>query len=231
MDSIVKCQNAAFGYDGHSIVREINFDVQRGDCLYITGENGSGKSTLLKGILRLTNPLAGRVFFSPEIQHGGIGYLAQQEAAKKDFPASAAEIVLSAFAGKTGFRPFYSRREKEAALENMRRLEAAGLKDRCFRELSGGQQRRVLIARALCAAGLMNASATPEAALLVLDEPAAGLDPSAAAGLYELLAGLRKSGIAVISVTHDIQAAERFASHILRVKDGLCFLEGTSHDN
>jgi zinc transport system ATP-binding protein len=214
MDNILMCQNAAFGYDGHSVVRDINFEVKRGDYLYITGENGSGKSTLLKGILRLTSPLAGRVFFSPEIQNSGAGYLAQQEAAKKDFPASAAEIVVSGFAGKAGNRPFYSRSEKAAALENMRRLDIAGLKDRCFRELSGGQQRRVLIARALCASG----------ALLVLDEPAAGLDPPAAAGLYELLAGLHKNGMTIISVTHDIQAAERFASHILHIKDGLCFL-------
>jgi zinc transport system ATP-binding protein len=159
-----------------------------------------------------------------------VGYLAQQEAAKKDLPESTGEIVLSGFAGKMGIRPFYSSRAKEAALENMRRLEVAGLKDRCFRELSGGQQRRVLIARALCAAGTLGASASPQVTLLVLDEPAAGLDPSASAGLYELLADLRKTGMTIISVSHDIQAAEHFASHILRIREGRCFWGGTSHD-
>ncbi|GMO26207.1 MAG: ATP-binding cassette domain-containing protein [Spirochaetaceae bacterium] len=219
-DSIVICKNAAFGYEGHSVIRDISFEVRRGDYLYITGENGSGKSTLLKGILRLANPISGRISFSPEIQNGGAGYLAQQEAAKKDFPASAGEIVLSGFAGKMGLRPFYLRREKEAALENMRRLEVSDLKERCFRELSGGQQRRVLIARALCAAGAFGVSGS----LLVLDEPAAGLDPSASAVLYELLDGINKNGMTIISVTHDIQAAERFASRIMQIKDGLCFL-------
>jgi zinc transport system ATP-binding protein len=60
--------------------------------------------------------------------------------------------------------------------------------------------------------------------LLVLDEPAAGLDPSASAVLYELLDGINKNGMTIISVTHDIQAAERFASRIMQIKDGLCFL-------
>ena len=219
-DNIVICRNAAFGYDGHIIVRDINFEVNRGDYLYITGENGSGKSTLLKGILRLIEPISGDISFSRELQSGGIGYIAQSEAAKKDFPASAWEIVLSGFTGAMGFRPLYSRREKEAALENMRRLHVDDLRGRCFRELSGGQQRRVLIARALCASEI----------LLVLDEPAAGLDPSATARLYEVLEEIHKTGMTIISVTHDIQAADKYASRILNIKDGRCFLGGTNHD-
>jgi zinc transport system ATP-binding protein len=220
MDNIITLQNASFGYDGHSVIKNININVKRGDYLCITGENGSGKSTLLKGILHLTNPLSGSVICSPDVQKSGMGYLAQQEAAKKDFPASAWEIVMSGFAGKMGIRPFYFRREKETALENMQLLEIAGLKNRCFRELSGGQQRRVLIARALCACGI----------LLVLDEPAAGLDPAAAAGLYELLAALNKTGITIVSVTHDVQAAQQFASHILHIANGRCFWKGGEND-
>jgi zinc transport system ATP-binding protein len=213
-DNIITCQDAAFGYDGRIVIRNMSFTVKRGAYLCIIGENGCGKSTLLKGILRLVIPLEGRLDFSPELRAKGTGYLAQQEAAKKDFPASAAEIVLSGFAGKMGLRPFYSRSEKEAALENMRRLKALHLKDRCFRELSGGQQRRVLIARALSAAG----------SLLALDEPAAGLDPAAAAALYELLAAInRESGMTIISVTHNTEQAACFASHILHIKDGQYF--------
>lgn len=214
IDAMVRCRDAVFGYDGHIVVRDVSFVVKRGDYLCIVGENGSGKSTLIKGVLRLINPLGGRMHFSPEIKTNGTGYLAQQEAAKKDFPAGVGEIVLSGFAGGMGIRPFYSRGEKESARENMRRLEVDTLWNRCFRELSGGQQRRVLIARTLCASGK----------LLVLDEPASGLDPLARAALYELLANInRELGLTIISVTHDVQSALRFSSHILHITGGQCF--------
>jgi zinc transport system ATP-binding protein len=207
-DNLLICENASFGYDGHAVVRDVSFAVRRGDYLCVVGENGSGKSTLVRGILRLLPPLHGRIVFSPEVQANEIGYLSQAEAAKKDFPAGVGEIVLSGIAGRMGFRPFYSRREKEIAEENMERLEIGDLKNRCFRELSGGQQRRVLIARALCAAQK----------LLVLDEPAAGLDPLAAPGLYELLAKLnRETGVTIAMVTHDIQGVMKYASHVLHL--------------
>lgn len=213
-NNIITFKNAAFGYDGRTVIRDINFTVKRGDYLCIVGENGSGKSTLLKGVLRLINPSRGEAVFSDDAKTTGTGYLAQTEAAKKDFPAGVSEIVISGFAGSTGLRPFYSRAEKESALKNMKLLGVYDLKDRCFRELSGGQQRRVLIARSLCAS----------TSVLALDEPASGLDPVAAASLCELLAQINKeAGITVLSVTHDIQAALRFASHILHIKNGRCF--------
>jgi len=210
-ETILTCRNAAFGYDGRAVVRDVSFTVGRGDYLCIVGENGSGKSTLLKGLLRLIPPLGGAVTFAPAIQAHEIGYLSQAEAAKKDFPAGVGEIVLSGLAGRMGLRPFYTRGEKAAAAENMRRLEVLDLKNRCFRELSGGQQRRVLIARALCASQT----------LLALDEPAAGLDPLVTGGLYTLLANLnREAGVTLIVVTHDIEAALRYGSHVLHLAAG-----------
>ncbi|MDR0786119.1 MAG: ATP-binding cassette domain-containing protein [Treponema sp.] len=208
-DDVLVCQNAAFGYDGRIVISDISFTVRRGDYLYIVGENGTGKSTLVKGVLRLINPLQGSVCFSPHIKTKEIGYLSQTSAAKKDFPADVSEIVLSGLAGVMGLRPFYSRAEKATAEDNMKRLDIFNLKNRCFRELSGGQQRRVLIARALCASRK----------LLVLDEPTDSLDPLAAQELYNLLAKLNHEvGVTILIVTHDVQAAVKYASHILHIK-------------
>jgi zinc transport system ATP-binding protein len=215
---LITCQNAAFGYDGHAVASELNFSVRSGDYLCIVGENGSGKSTLVKGILRLITPLRGSITVHEEIKQNEIGYLSQQAAVKNDFPAGVAEIVMSGNIGGMGSRPFYSRKEKQRAEENMKRLLIADLKKRCYRELSGGQQRRVLIARALCASRR----------LLVLDEPAAGLDPLITAEVYELLKRInRETGITIVMVSHDMQAAVKYANRILHVKNKQCFFGET----
>jgi zinc transport system ATP-binding protein len=129
------------------------------------------------------------------------------------------EIVLSGFAGRMGLRPFYRRREKLTALENLARTGAEALKDRCFRELSGGQKRRVLIARALCASEK----------LLILDEPASGLDPQGQTELYALLENLnRETGIAVVMVSHDGAAVTGFAGTVLHVQGRQLFYGKTA---
>jgi zinc transport system ATP-binding protein len=194
----LNCQNLAFGYDGHIAVSGLNFSVQAGDFLLIAGENGSGKSTLIKGLLRLIPPMEGTITFPPEFSPSQTGYLSQQAAVKQDFPAGVFEIVLSGNAGKHGIFPFYRQADKRKAEENLRLLGIENLKGRCFRELSGGQQRRVLLARSLCAAEK----------LLVLDEPFAGLDPLISAELYRLLAKINhEMGMTIIMSSHDIEAA------------------------
>jgi zinc transport system ATP-binding protein len=206
---IITCQNAAFGYDGYAVIEGLNFTVESGDYLCIVGKNGSGKSTLIKGMLCLLNPIQGEIVFCNRFKRDTVGYLPQQTAAKKDFPAGVFEIVLSGSLGSMGFRPFYSAKEKRLARENMDRLGIGDLKERCFSELSGGQQRRVLIGRALCASH----------GLLVLDEPAAGLDPPAAAELYTLLQKInRETGVTIIMVSHDIEAVEKYATKILHLQ-------------
>jgi len=203
---LINCQNTSFGYDGNIVVHHLNFSVQDGDFLLIAGENGSGKSTLIKGLLRLLNPMEGVINFSPELSK--VGYLSQQIAAKQDFPAGVFEIVLSGNLGKKGFLPFYTKADKRKADENMQLLGITELKNRCFRELSGGQQRRVLLARSLCAASK----------LLVLDEPFAGLDPVITAELYLLLEKInREMGMTIIMVSHDIETAH-CATTVLHLK-------------
>ncbi len=206
--ALLTCSNLTLGYDGKKVVHGLDFYVNSGDYLCIVGENGSGKTTLMKTILGLKKQISGSVEMGDGLKTNEIGYLPQQTVVQRDFPASVMEIVLSGCLNRCGLRPFYTKAEKNLALENMKKLNISELANRCYRELSGGQQQRVLLARALCATRK----------LLLLDEPTAGLDPVATTDLYDVIARLnREDGITVIMVTHDIEAAVKYASHVLHI--------------
>ncbi|MDR3270343.1 MAG: metal ABC transporter ATP-binding protein [Peptococcaceae bacterium] len=212
--ALITCQDASFAYEGHIAVSGLSFQVNSADYLCVVGENGSGKSTLIKGLLRLKTPQSGRVMLGEGLKPDGIGYLPQQTAAQKDFPASSYEVVLSGRMGAKGILPFYTQDDKDIAGKNMERLGIGQLRDRCYRELSGGQQQRVLLARALCATKK----------LLLLDEPVAGLDPVVTQELYRLIADINKNeGLTIIMVSHDIHSGVKYASHILHLKNTQAF--------
>ncbi|MDR1688272.1 MAG: metal ABC transporter ATP-binding protein [Clostridiales bacterium] len=218
--ALLTCENAAFAYDGKLCVEGLNFEVNAGDYLCIVGENGSGKSTLIKGILNLKQPVSGRVYAGDNLHVTEIGYLPQQTAVSKDFPASVFEVVLSGRLNSRGLLPFYSKRDKEIANENISKLKIENLRNECYRELSGGQQQRALLARALCATKK----------LLLLDEPTSGLDPAASNELYGIIRQLnRENKITIIMVSHDIHGAIGFASHILHLRSRQLFY-GTKED-
>ncbi|MBQ8751967.1 MAG: metal ABC transporter ATP-binding protein [Clostridia bacterium] len=206
--ALLTCRGVSLGYEGKTVLRDVDFAVNAGDYLCIVGENGSGKSTLIKGLLRLRAPLAGEITTGDGLKPTEIGYLPQQTFAQRDFPASVYEVVLSGRLNRLGGRLFYNKEDRRVALTEMERLGLLELKNHSYQELSGGQQQRVLLARALCATGK----------LLLLDEPAAGLDPVVTAQLYELIATInRERGITVVMVSHDMNAAVRYASHILHL--------------
>ena len=208
------CQKLCVGYDGKSVLQDLNFEVFAGDYLCIVGENGSGKSTLMRTIIGLQPPVSGKILTGDGLRKNEIGYLPQQTIVQKDFPASVREIVLSGCQGRCGNRPFYNKEEKQLAAEAMDKMQITPLARRCYRELSGGQQQRVLLARALCATQKM----------LLLDEPVSGLDPKVTAGMYALIEKLnREDGITIIMISHDIAAAVRYASHILHIGDSVFF--------
>ena len=214
MNPIIKCEHTDFGYENHDAVIDLNLEIYPGDYLCVVGENGSGKSTLIKGMLGLLKPTGGSLSVADALKRGGIGYLPQQTAAQKDFPATVQEVVLSGTLSRRGNRPFYSRAERKLAAHNLERLGIEHLKQKCYRELSGGQQQRVLIARALCA--------TEQ--LLILDEPITGLDPSAIQDFYHLIKKLNKEdGITIIMVSHDIGNVISQANKILHLHRRVVF--------
>ena len=213
------CRDLSFAYDGETVLSDINFSLDAGAYLCIVGENGSGKSTLMRGLLGLKTPSTGTITFN-DLKPTEIGYLPQQTIVQRDFPASVREIVQSGCINRCGLRPFYNKAEKKLAADMMKKLEISDLANRCYRELSGGQQQRVLLARALCAAKKM----------ILLDEPVTGLDPKASAEMYELIESLnKKDGMTVIMVSHDMNAAVKYASHILHLGGKQLFF-GTKND-
>ncbi len=216
--ALITCKNLSLAYEGTTIVTDINFTLNEGDYLCIVGENGSGKSTLMRTLLGLKSPFTGEITFGEGLNKKNIGYLPQQTEIQRDFPASVKEIVLSGCVSSNKFSPFFSKEQKKKALENMKKLGIDKICNSCYRELSGGQQQRVLLARALCSASK----------LLILDEPAAGLDPIVTQDLYNIINELNKNdNITVIMVSHDIAQAVKYASHILHISEKPLFFGRT----
>jgi zinc transport system ATP-binding protein len=174
----------------------------------------------MKTILGLKTPMLGKIVTGEGLEANEIGYVPQQTVVQKDFPASVREVVRSGCLNRCGLRPFYNKAEKRIAEDNMKRLGIDGIAKRCYRELSGGQQQRTLLARSLCATRK----------ILLLDEPTAGLDPKAAAEMYDLMSELNSSGITLIMISHDITVSILFASHVLHIGVGSALFFGTKED-
>lgn len=212
--ALIKCENVSIGYEGQTVVKDLDFQIDPGDYLCIVGENGSGKSTLVRSLLGLKNVEKGQIIYGDGLKQTEIGYLPQQTDVQKDFPASVYEVVRSGRLNSRGFHPFYTAADRKAAVEKMDLLGIRDLAKQCFRDLSGGQKQRVLLARALCATK----------SLLLLDEPVTGLDPIVTGEFYQLIRRInRESGIAVVMVSHDIESAVKDASHILHLQETALF--------
>ena len=203
----IVCENLSVGYEHKPVAQTLNFSVNPGDYLCIVGENGAGKTTLMKTLLGLLKPISGTITKDEETAKYGIGYLPQQAAIQKDFPATVMEVVLSGFQHQVGWRPFYGKARKDAALLALENLGVKDLAKKCFSDLSGGQQQRVLLARALC--GTRN--------LLLVDEPVSSLDPLATEEMYAQLKHLNDHGVSIVMITHDLASAKKYATHMLLI--------------
>ena len=215
---MIQVHNLKKKFDDFQALNGVDMHVGKGDIYRLVGPNGAGKSTLMRTLLHLQQPLNGEIVFGDGLHSNEIGYLPQQTVVQKDFPASVREIVLSGCQNKCGFRPFYNKAEKERAAKAIERMGITDLVKRCYRELSGGQQQRVLLARALCATEKV----------LLLDEPVSGLDPRVTAELYTLIKKLNDEGITIVMISHDVQAALKYATHILHIGQHPFF--GTKED-
>lgn len=202
--ALITCQDVTLAYEGKPVVEHLSLRVTAGDYLCVLGENGSGKSTLVKGLLGFLQPSHGTIRFGEGLQRSDIGYLPQRNLIQRDFPASVWEVVAS---GQRSRWPFFTKKEKQQVHAKMTQMGVEGLAKESFQQLSGGQQQRVLLARALCAAER----------LLLLDEPVAGLDPLATKELYQRIDSLHQQGMAIVMISHDVQAAMAYGQHILHM--------------
>ena len=195
MTERLRLTNAVIKYGDVPAVDGVSLSVRAGEFVFITGANGSGKSTLTKGIAGLLALSSGTRTLT-----GKLGYVPQFEEADRNFPATVSEIVITGTQGRGGL--FYTRSDKRRAFQAMDSLGISDLAGRGIDMLSGGQMRRVLLARALCG----------EPELLLLDEPCAGLDAESHELLFSVLKDSVAAGCAVVMVTHDPSDLEGIAA-------------------
>ena len=185
------------GYNGHPALEDISFKVALGEVVGLIGPNGSGKSTLMKSILGLVKPWRGGAYVlgrPAEHQHRRVGYMPQMEQVDWDFPVTVGDVALMGRYSRRGLMRRTTKDDREAADSALDRVEMYPLRHRLIGELSGGQRRRVLLARAL--------SNDPD--LLLLDEPVAGLDATAQHRFLDIVDELRAEGKTTMLSTHDL---------------------------
>jgi ABC-type Mn2+/Zn2+ transport system ATPase subunit len=212
MTAVVRCSHVSVERHGRRVLEDISFTLDAARFLGVVGPNGAGKTTLLRALLGLTPIVAGSIEVlgrppgaSPD-QARQIGYVPQRHAIVPSFPARVRDVVMMGRLAHFGIwrRP---RAEDRRAVEEA--LARVGIADRAARpvgELSGGEQRRVMLAQALAASER----------LLLLDEPTIGLDLPAEHDFYALLRELqRELGLAVIAVSHDLLALAATADELV----------------
>lgn len=196
--------DAVIKYGDVAAVDGVSISAMPGEIIFITGANGSGKSTLTKGIAGLLPLTSGTIERTPRMS-----YVPQYEEADRDFPAKAGEIVITG-TQRPG-KLFYTHEDRERANSAMMELGIQDISGKEIRTLSGGQLRRVFLARAICG--------QPE--LLLLDEPCAGLDAKSHEVLFSVLRKMLAEGCAVVMVTHDISDIDGIPEgRIIRISHG-----------
>ena len=223
---IVSLRSASFGYADRPVVAGATLDIHAGEIVAILGPNGSGKSTLVKGLLGLNNHLAGEVsLFGTPIDgfrdHARLGYVPQRHTLSASVRATATEIVAVGRLPHQGLLGRTSHEDRRIIEDS---LALVGLADRATVDvstLSGGQQRRVLIARAL--------AAQPD--VLIMDEPTAGVDRASQEVLGQVLARLAGRGATMLIVTHELQALGGVLTRIVQLGGGRITFDGTPADH
>lgn len=217
----LKVRNVSFAYSSISVLNNVCFELASREILSIIGPNGSGKSTLIKCINNIHKPQQGNILLNNEdifkmnqIEVAkNIGYVPQ--ISKSTFPTTVFDMIL------LGRRPHISWRSSEADIDKViDTLELLGIEDfalKEFGELSGGQQQKVLFARAL----------VQEPQMLLLDEPTSNLDLRQQLEMMTVISKLVKGkGISAIMAIHDLNLASRFSDKIVMLKEGKIFAAG-----
>lgn len=218
---VVEARHLSVGYGDTPVIRDADLTVTAGERVAILGPNGSGKTTLVRGLLGLARVLGGdlRLFGVPAdrfSERARIGYVPQRSPGTGAVPATVREVVSSGRLARRGWLGRSTAADR-SAVESA--IETVGLTDRvgaAVAELSGGQQRRVLIARALAA----------EPDVLVMDEPTAGVDVASQEALALTLQVLAERGATLLVVTHEVGPLQAVVRRAVVVRDGRLHHDG-----
>lgn len=191
-------------FNGAPAIEEITFALHAGDQVAIIGPNGAGKSTLMKTIMGLLQPQAGSVHLR-KTDHLHLGYVPQHEGVDWTFPVTVRDVVMMGMVRQIGWLRRAGRSRWAAVDAALERVGMADLGGRQIGDLSGGQRRRVFIARALA----------QQANVLLLDEPFSGVDTATQSSLMDTLDELNRDGLTILLSTHDLGLAFRRFERVL----------------
>ena len=217
---IIEIKNLNFTYERQRVLEDINLQIEQGSFLGLVGPNGSGKTTLLKCLLGLLKPQQGEIKLFGQPIHKfknwhEIGFVSQKaNSFNTGFPASVFEVVSSGLTSRLGLFKFMNKQDRIKVYEAIEAVGLTSFAKRNIGEMSGGQQQRAFIARAIVS--------NPK--LLILDEPTVGVDARTVQSFYDMLLSLNKDlGITLILVTHDIGTISDKVSHVACINKHLHF--------
>lgn len=225
-EAIIKLENVCTVYEGESrpAIKDINLVVNQGELVYVVGPNASGKTTLLETVNGLLPPFNGTVsVFGLGVQSNGrnircqIGYVPQDFMVKPGEPYTALDVVLMGRYGQIGFLRQPEERDKKKALDAMNLIGIKELASRPMGKLSGGQQQKVMLARAL--------AKNPK--ILLLDEPFSNLDPDSRGQIPSLITRLHEEKeLTTLVVTHDIHHMLDNCTRVIVITNGRITFDG-----
>jgi zinc/manganese transport system ATP-binding protein len=226
-DAIIKLEDVSTVYEGarRTAIKNVTLSVKKNELVYVVGPNAAGKTTLLETINGMLPTFKGKVsVFGLNVQtHGrqircGIGYVPQDFMVKPGEPYTALDVVLMGRYGQIGFLHHPNEADKAVAFEAMKLIGIAELAGRPMGKLSGGQQQKVMIARAL--------AKNPK--ILLLDEPFSNLDPDSRGQIPTLITKLhQENDLTTLIVTHDIHHMLDECTRVIVVSNGKITFDGT----
>ena len=222
---VVRFRDADIGYDGRPVIAGLDLSIWAGEVVGVLGPNGSGKSTMIRGLLGLAPQQRGRIeLFGVARERfrdwSRVGYVPQRQTVKGAVPSTVAEVVSSGRLTKVVPFRRMGAADRAAVAEAIETVGLTGRSRSAMGDLSGGQQRRVLIARAL--------ASSPD--LLVLDEPTAGVDAANQVTLATTLATLAAAGTTIVLITHELGPAAPVVTRTLVLRDGRIVHDGSAGD-